>query len=60
MFNLELCAEFGDYFVVEIGTIVCDNPFRDAVLADEIIFDESSKTFFLINADETASTHLVK
>ena len=42
MLNLELRAEFGDYLVLEVGTIVCDNYFGDAVPADEIMFDESS------------------
>ena len=42
MLDLELRAEFGDHLVVEISTIVCDNPFGEAVSADEIMFDESS------------------
>ena len=42
MLNLELRAEFDDHLVVDIGTVVCDNPFKDAVSADELMFDESS------------------
>ena len=42
MFNIELRAEFGDHFVVEVGTIICDNPFEDAVSTDKIMLDESS------------------
>ena len=42
MLDLELRAEFDDHFVVEVGTIVCDNPFGDVVSTYEIMFDESS------------------
>src|ERR1044072_4364386 len=42
MLDLELHAEFGDYFVVEIGAVICDNPFRSAIPTDKIMFDESS------------------
>src|ERR1051325_6677245 len=42
MLNLELRAEFDDHFVIEIGTIVCDDPFGDAVPTDKIMLDESS------------------
>ena len=60
MLDLELRAEFGDHFVIEIGTIVCDNPFGDAVSADENMFDESSHNILGKNANEAASTHFVK
>src|ERR1044072_5170710 len=42
MLDFELRAEFGNNFVVEIGTIVRDNPFGDAVPIDKIMLDESS------------------
>src|ERR1043165_4531534 len=42
MLDLELRAEFGDYFVVEIGAVICDNPFGSAIPTDKIMFDESS------------------
>ena len=41
MLYLELRAEFDDHFVIEIGAIVCDNPFGD-VVAYETILDELS------------------
>ena len=42
MLNLELRAEFGDHFVIEIGTIICDDPFGDVVPTYKIMLDESS------------------
>src|ERR1051325_9458908 len=42
MLNLELHAEFGDHFVIEVGTVVCDNSFGDAVSTEKIMLDESS------------------
>ena len=40
MLDLELCAEINDDCVVEIGTIVCDNPLGDAIPTDKVMFDE--------------------
>src|ERR1051325_3395801 len=42
MLDLELRAEFGDHLVVEIGTVICDNPFRSAIPTDKIMLHESS------------------
>src|ERR1051325_10729395 len=42
MLNLELRADFGDHFVIEVGTIICDNPFGDTVPKDKVMLDESS------------------
>src|ERR1044072_8552879 len=42
MLNLELRAEFDDHFIVEIGTVICDNPFGSAIPIDKIMLDESS------------------
>src|ERR1044072_9128312 len=42
MLDLELRAEFGDHFVIEIGAIICDNPFRSAIPPDKIMLDELS------------------
>src|ERR1043165_3029511 len=39
---LELRAEFGDHFVVEIRAIIYDNPFGSAISTDKIMLDESS------------------
>src|ERR1051325_11642865 len=41
MLDLELRAEFGDHFVVEIRAVMCDNPFRSAIPTDKIMLDES-------------------
>src|ERR1043165_4533051 len=42
MLDLELRAEFGDHLIVEIRTVICDNPFRGTIPTDKIMFDESS------------------
>ena len=42
MLDLELHAEFSDHGVVEVGTIVSDDPLRDTIPADEVMLDESS------------------
>ena len=39
--NLELHAEFRDHSIIDIGTIVRDNPFGDAIPIDKIMFNES-------------------
>ena len=36
MLDLELHAEFRDHSVVEVSTIVLDNPFVDAISTDEV------------------------
>ena len=41
MLDFELHAEFSDHRIVEIGSIIGDDPFRDVVLADEVMLDES-------------------
>src|ERR1043165_9635393 len=43
MLDLELRAEFGDHFVVEIGAIICDNPFGSAISTDKIMLDRSEE-----------------
>src|ERR1043165_8905178 len=42
MLDLELRAEFGDHFVVEIRAVICDNLFGSAIPTDKIMLDESS------------------
>ena len=37
---LELLAELSDHLVIEIGTIVCNDPFRDTITKDEVVSDE--------------------
>ena len=38
---LELFTEFSDHFVIEIGTIVRNDSFRDSVPTDQIMPDET-------------------
>ena len=37
---LELLAELGDHLVVKIGTVVRNDPFRDAVSTDQVMPNE--------------------
>ena len=39
--NLELLAQSGDHSIVQICTVVSDNPIGDAVPADEVLLDEA-------------------
>ena len=41
MINLELLAQSGDYSVVQICTIVCDDPVGDTIPAYEVLLDEA-------------------
>ena len=38
--DLELHAEFRDHNVVEISTIICDNPFGDSILTYKVMLNE--------------------
>ena len=40
MLDFELRAECGDHSVVEIHTIISDDPLWDTIPIDEILFDE--------------------
>ena len=40
MLDFELHTEFSDHSIVEVDSIVSDDPLRDNVLADEVMFDE--------------------
>ena len=40
VFDFELHAEFRDHSIVEIGSIVCDDPFRDAIPTDKVILNK--------------------
>ena len=37
MLDLELHAEFSNHSIVEVGSVVSNNPFRDAILTDEVM-----------------------
>src|SRR3954463_11378502 len=42
MFDIELCTELSDHLIVQIGTIISDDSFGDAIPTDEVVFNESS------------------
>ena len=46
MLDLELRVELNDHCIIEIGTVVCDDPFRDAILIDQVVFDEPGNNIF--------------
>ena len=56
MLNLELLVQGGDHSVVEICTIVSDNPFRDTVPANDILFDETGNNI-LGNGSKASCLH---
>ena len=41
MLDLELSAKFSNHNIVEVSPIFSDDPFRDTIAADEVMFDES-------------------
>ena len=41
MLDSELSAEFHDHRIIEISSIVGDNPFGDTVTTNDILLDES-------------------
>ena len=41
MLNFELSAKFRNHSIIEIGSIIGDDPFRDTILAYEVVSDES-------------------
>ena len=52
MLDLELLAQCGDHSVVEICTIVNDDPFWDTVPENEILFDESGNNILGNGSDK--------
>ena len=38
--HLELRVEFSDHSVIKIGTVVCDDPFGDAIPTNHVVLDE--------------------
>ena len=40
--DLELHAEFCDHIIIQISTIVCDNPFGDSIPTNEVMLNEPS------------------
>ena len=37
---LELFAELSDHLIIQIGTVVCNNPLRDAISTDQVVPNE--------------------
>ena len=60
MLDFELRAEFGDYSIVEIGTIIYNDYFWNTIPTDNVMFDEWGTMFLVTEANEAASTHFVK
>ena len=60
MLDFELLAQGSDHSVVEICTIVSDDPFRDTVPQIRFFLMKRVTTFLVTEAKEAASTHFVK
>ena len=58
--KFNIWAKFSDHGIFKVGAIVSDDPFRDTILEDEVVLDELAMTFLVTEANEAASTHLVK
>ena len=41
MLNLELLAQGGDHSVVQVCTVISDDPLGDTVPANKVLFDEA-------------------
>ena len=39
--DFELRTEFNNHDIVEVGSVIGDDPFRDAVPVDEVMLDKS-------------------
>ena len=60
MLDLELLTELGDHRVVEIHTIVSNNPLWDTISTDQICRMNCAMTFLVTVANEASLTHFVK
>ena len=60
MLDHELCVEFSDHSVIEVGSIVRDDSLRDAIPTDKVMFMSRATIFLVTEANEAASTHFVK
>ena len=52
MLDLELRAEHNDHCVIEIGTVLCDNPLGDAISIDKVMLDETGHNILVTEANE--------
>ena len=60
MLDLELLAQGGDHSVIEICTIVSDDPFWDTISKMRFCLMKRETTFLVTEAKEAASIHFVK
>ena len=51
MLDLELRAEFHDYSVVEISTIIYDSSLGDAIMADKAMLNEPGNNILSIRGE---------
>ena len=58
--DLELHAQCGDHSIIEIRTIVCDDPLQDTVPTDDILSDETGHNNFGNESERSCLTHFVK
>ena len=56
MLDLELLAQGGDHSIIQVSTIVCNDPLRDTVPIDEILLNEPGYNI-LGNGSERSYLH---
>ena len=60
MLDHEHSAKFHNHSIVEIGSVVGDDPFGDTITANKVMLDKLATMFLVNEAYEATSTHLVK
>ena len=60
MLDFEQSTKFCNHGIFEVGSIFSDNPFGDTVTVDGVMLDDLATILFVTEANEAASTHLLK
>ena len=60
MLNLELLAQGGDHSIVEVRTVISDDPFWDTVPVNKILFDEAGNNILSNKSERGRLNHFVK
>ena len=60
MLDLKLSAKLSNHIIIEVSPIIGDDPFGDTITTDEVVFNEYDYHILVTEANEAASTHLVK
>ena len=60
MLNLELLAQSGDHNVIQVCTVVCDDPVGDTIPAYEVLLDEAGNHILCNGGEGRCFDPLVK